>query len=689
MFRLRRADSGIGTAERGRTRDSGAQQTRESPALFDQYTEDSFPMDERSLNITDLEDSDPRSGRSSPGNRRSVDSLKSFESDEDDDGDLRQRRRRRRHRTSQGPDPQETTSDSEEAPRRRYSPRYQRFLEQTGQHSFSTRGHPREGFREQQDSHDGLEQDPISGQVQSNSLDYFPHNHGSREELEQYSEEEECDAPYDGTERDVDLVSVDVARENSLNQFEALEAAAAASREEEDLLNAYLQDLTDQDNAEHDDENVIPTANKFEHSDHDLEDRGWTETGSDGYGAGYAREDREHGNSSPCEADTLSDGDDGRGRSPSASYITEDTRSATHRTKEFSESKPTKIPYLRSRSPSMSRPGTTGRISRPSSRADTLSADEDRSRPRGENCGHSLPLSVDKRHYSSGVRSDSESRSRNSSPESSEGFTVPVNSDVALRSENLNDYDAEVASFTIGVRNETNRNKPRPASTGTNVRGTLPKEAKTNHRPSSAKQRRQFSAMGSDTPKSFRVRSQSATNLVSSKQPLKASHTVTGSVSEIQDSTPQDQLNRETLVQLQEDYTNLLKKYAEAENTIDSLRIGARIPITLEVSGGDAGAAAAGGGDADRRTSLASLRGGLPLGALGKIQLFFSYICLEQTIEGPQPASCNLTKLQPLLSANGQKRFCILVRKRFCYLRENQMRCENQLRNQEAEPFRI
>ena len=41
--------------------------------------------------------------------------------------------------------------------------------------------------------------------------------------------------------------------------------------------------------------------------------------------------------------------------------------------------------------------------------------------------------------------------------------------------------------------------------------------------------------------------------------------------------------NEETLDQLQKEYQNLLKKYAEAENVIDDLRLGAKVGETLVI----------------------------------------------------------------------------------------------------------
>lgn len=37
--------------------------------------------------------------------------------------------------------------------------------------------------------------------------------------------------------------------------------------------------------------------------------------------------------------------------------------------------------------------------------------------------------------------------------------------------------------------------------------------------------------------------------------------------------------NEETLTQLQKEYNSLLRKYAEAENTIDELRLGAKVSL--------------------------------------------------------------------------------------------------------------
>ena len=257
----------------------------------------------------------------------------------------------------------------------------------------------------------------------------------------------------------------------------------------------------------------------------------------------------------------------------------DDTRSKSpNKSLNTSGPKPSKIPYLRSRSPSMSRPGSAEPKSRsnstsrsqPGSQANSRPSSPDsqnRSRPRQKNKGRTLPLTPSKRQASV-----SQSRSRSSSPGTylsngrSSSIPRPVSSsgspraaprksltnhntqqntiynslsqeerdlDQAARLLADND-DNEVASLTSSVESNTRKlkqknknNRPRPASTG-NVKPQVSRsksEATIDlGRPSSAKQAKDLSSSRSTTPKSFRIRSQSTTALLPGKQPLRAMH---------------------------------------------------------------------------------------------------------------------------------------------------------------------
>lgn len=92
----------------------------------------------------------------------------------------------------------------------------------------------------------------------------------------------------------------------------------------------------------------------------------------------------------------------------------------------------------------------------------------------------------------------------------------------------------------------------------------------------------------------------------------------------------QKEQNEETLVQLQQDYNKLLQKYAQAENTIDSLRIGATIPINVELTatGGNSNLAA-GTGNGSASANLQT--GGSLAGSSHKIGklVFFTYFTIQ------------------------------------------------------------
>ena len=110
-------------------------------------------------------------------------------------------------------------------------------------------------------------------------------------------------------------------------------------------------------------------------------------------------------------------------------------------------------------------------------------------------------------------------------------------------------------------------------------------------RPASAETSRPTSAQTGQTQQSFKIRTPHHTDgLVSSKKnsakrkPLKANHAIldirNSGLQQEDDSGKTDA----TVRQLQHEYNSLLQKYAQAENTIDTLRIGANIPIHVELT---------------------------------------------------------------------------------------------------------
>ncbi len=173
----------------------------------------------------------------------------------------------------------------------------------------------------------------------------------------------------------------------------------------------------------------------------------------------------------------------------------------------------------------------------------------------------------------------------------------------------LTDEDAEVASVT-GARTSSHGQK-RSASPKIKGRRMRPHSAEpiraANSFPKDIKPK--ISSSRPNTPSNFKIRSQ--TPVWVKGQPMKATPlltvgdtpeiTVSNSFDESEDANTNDSTKKglsskflqekqqrkqheETLKQLQQDYNKLLQKYAQAENTIDSLRIGAKIPINVELT---------------------------------------------------------------------------------------------------------
>lgn len=99
-----------------------------------------------------------------------------------------------------------------------------------------------------------------------------------------------------------------------------------------------------------------------------------------------------------------------------------------------------------------------------------------------------------------------------------------------------------------------------------------------------------FSPEAATQPSSFKIRSAAATGSSSKPHPIKATPVSLSQETDI--VTPRHelkqkfmaeqqkrQINEETLDTLQTEYHTLLKKYAEAENTIDELRLGAKVTL--------------------------------------------------------------------------------------------------------------
>ena len=669
-YSLHRSDSGFGTVER---KYSGSSRHRHNldirfddnlnvPGGFEGYREDSYPVEEHSLNISDLEASDSRSGISSPLDQRSLDSSIDLDFDED----LNIRRPKRRHRFTSGDDYIPTDRPKSQMKYRLNEGAhnsdedfdFDRLHEQSKDLLHSGRFTPtyntHNRAHDDEYTHDKEPLEPTSDN-QNSSIDYLLQD--KNREREQDVERDSLDEmdPMFGVSEGEDSVfqrsanskGYSMAAESlftqddaavepggqSLIEFEQLEAAVVGL-DGDDLIGAYLQNLTERDEKDNDADsqnnydNVRKSGDSLLFKDSEQEDdverpevtsREMSRSAAfdgDTLGEKVRNGNNQHG-TLPFEEESLSLIENQQPPFVTSQMSFDTSEGSANNSKDSSGIKPSKIPFLRSRSPSMSRPGSaeprSRSNSRPGSRADT--PEGSRSRSRVKNKGRTLPKTPKRRNVS--PKSDSRSRSRSSSVGSqlsenrspsvgkSSGSTTRKSSRQTTSSQDERDIDeaallladdAEVASLT-STRESNKRfnknNRPRPASAGSNVKPPVTRsksEATINlNRPGSAKQAKGMSSSRSNTPKSFRVRSQSTTALIPAKQPLKASHNMAGSiVHEGEDGDHQQKLNEETLSQLQQDYTKLLKKYAEAENIIDSLRIGAKIPISIEVSGNGA-----------------------------------------------------------------------------------------------------
>ena len=670
-FPLRRTDSGFGTAERDETRRDAQDEARldigrvlSVSASFSGYREDSFPVDDHSLNLSDLDaDSKPRSARSS---QRSLDCAGRFHSGRVDDA-LHIGRPRRRHRFTADDDVlsgegDSSTSDSECNTRHQYhrNDRHRAARRKRHAHRHSERAFPHSddlsSSRSQSPdraTHDRDFHDTNSADQGSNSLEYLlggtddrgvQDNQAELDPMFRAANDDDKDdhkdtngdvEPHKGSE--IEFVNKNgallEAGAHSLVEFEQLEAGVD-SLEEGDLLGAYLQDVTQRDketeDSVHSDERAAERSGCDDLNDttEDVPSGQLSENEffEESEGLEFEAQCDESERSDQVDHDQCSKTVDNM---PLHKHIDQggEDDSDKHRAAE----KPAKGSDVGWGCEEVMDPPIPV-------------ADANRSRARLKTHGRSLPATPEKR-----PEARSQSRSLSPAPQSrvKRSSSIPRLESLlgrsassvprvgatevgARRTPSLVGDDPEVASLTQKVECSENfqrhNNKPRPASTGTNLTepGSKAQVEATNqrHRPGSAKQRRHVYVGRPDAPKSFRMRSQSATNLIPSQQPLRASHTMPGNMAEELRKADQEKRNEETLAQLQEDYTKLLKKYAEAENTIDSLRIGARIPITLEVTGNGnlpAGqqpspAAAAG----SRRHSTASLMSNRPVPAQGK-----------------------------------------------------------------------
>ena len=573
-YSLHRSDSGFGTAERKSSASSrhrhnldiGFDDNLNIPGGFDGYREDSYPVEERSLNISDLEASDSRSGALSPVDQRSLDS--SIDLDFDDD--LNIRRPRRRHRFSSGDD-----YISTDRPRSKTKYRsgeedgdfdFDRLHEQSSdlrtlagdrsnlfQSGEFTPSHEKSHDRPRDNDyyHDN---DPTSDN-QGNSIDYLLQDKNKeREEDVERDSLDEMDPMFRVSEgedsvfqRSVSSKGHSMAAESiftqddaavepgghSLIEFEQLEAAMVAP-DGDDLIGAYLQNLTDRDGEDNDayslrDFHAVRKSGDSlfkdgEHEDH-LERREVALreiSRSEAFDMqdsedpnGKKRNNNYQNGVSPFEEESLSLIEN---QQPPfvASQMSFDTSegSGINTSKDSSGIKPSRIPFLRSRSPSMSRPGSaeprSGSASTPDSR--TQSPEASRSRSRIKNKGRTLPRTP-KRGSGSPI-SNSRSRSRSSSADSllSENRSSSItrssphgtrkSSKQTTSSQEEGDQaallladDAEVASLTSTGESNKKFNKsdrPRPASAGFSIKPSVSRsksEATINlNRPSSAKQ---------------------------------------------------------------------------------------------------------------------------------------------------------------------------------------------------------
>ena len=171
------------------------------------------------------------------------------------------------------------------------------------------------------------------------------------------------------------------------------------------------------------------------------------------------------------------------------------------------------------------------------------------------------------------------------------------------------------------------RLKPRPASAETS-------------RPSSAQ-----NYVKNTQTQSFKIRGgannlDNSNNMASSRrQPLKANHNILDiRTSGLQQADDLGESADETVTQLQHEYNTLLQKYAQAENTIDTLRIGAKIPIHVELT---ATGSAAGTGSIVGSSAVGSGTSLCGIGGLSRHNSVVSMVSsqLQQNIQPHHSAS--------------------------------------------------
>ena len=333
-----------------------------------------------------------------------------------------------------------------------------------------------------------------------------------------------------------DDVGPDGGGGHSLLEFEQLEAEVVGP-DGDDLIGAYLKDLSDRDR---DDEyHSVHTFREEDRNQAVLRPTSRDET-LDFFEGDKKGKDNHLGLQSAFEEESLSLIENQQPPFITSLLSIDNSEGSGHNTsKDSSVAKASRIPHLRSRSPSMSRPGSTEPRSRTSSRSGSRSHSPVggiRSRPRNNN-SRTLPKTP---QMSGRAFSNSRSRSRSSSAGSqlsgSRRSSIPrklsretTSSQEEQDKATLLADDAEVASLTSTGESKKRINKynrPRPASAGSKPPVSRSKSEATINlsRPSSAKHVKHASSSRANTPKSFRVRSQSTTALVPAKQPLRASH---------------------------------------------------------------------------------------------------------------------------------------------------------------------
>ena len=266
----------------------------------------------------------------------------------------------------------------------------------------------------------------------------------------------------------------------------------------------------------------------------------------------------------------------------------------------------TRIPMLRSRSPSMSRPGSASR--RPSSRQEesrrysgsdkmpgnmpsTPERSRSRTRPLEKRTLPQPPVA--------GYHSDPSSRSPSQGRGGRQGRILPsISRSVSNSPARSKSPSTDVWDHTTTAEEDNPLNHSRLIDRVLNDSSDQPAEHhdtssanSSRRRPRSAEQIRAAANLPKDlkpkksatpdSPAKFRIRSNSSGN---TRLPLKAVRSESTSSAPMATEPAEQNQNEETLAQLQQEYNTLLQKYAEAENTIDSLRIGAKIPLNVDVS---------------------------------------------------------------------------------------------------------